>query len=130
MCLALPPRRWITGFKRLTQQRGEPMKAAQIPERTPSQEPSRPRDRITPVDGIIFSGRPDWQKRTAGSWVTDTWVLAHSDSERIADFFLQEEAGPAGGEHDPAPWVCRSIRPDGTVVLGCVNLSDDHFLSE
>lgn len=94
----------------------------------PSADASRSASRIRPLDGIVFAARAD--RRRAGNWVRDTWVLAFSDREQIADFFLEDEAAPAGGEVDPMPWVCRSVRRDGTVVLGSVNLRDDHFLSE
>ena len=89
----------------------------------------RPITRSKPVDAIVVGGSPSSNRKGPDSWILDTWVLAASSEERIADFFLENEAAPPG-EKDPMTWLCRRVRPDGRIILGRMNLRDDRFLSE
>src|SRR2546428_13367506 len=69
----------------------------------------RPITRSKPVDAIVVGGSPSSNRKGPDSWILDTWVLAASSEERIADFFLENEAAPPG-EKDPMTWLCRRGR--------------------
>ena len=61
-----------------------------------------------------------------------TWVLVARGTEPVEDFFLESPFGPddkADGE-DPVPWICRGVGPDGTLLMGAVDLSVDRFASD
>ena len=61
-----------------------------------------------------------------------TWIVVARTDEAVEDFFLESPFGPDDDEpgEDPVPWICRGIRPDGTVRMGAVDLSVDRFVSD
>ena len=81
-------------------------------------------------DGIVtgMQGAHKVGRRQAGA----TWILVARADEPVEDFFLESPfgAGDSAEGEDPVAWICRSVRPDGTVRLGAVNLEVDRFISD
>ncbi|MGH9391465.1 MAG: hypothetical protein ACRD1Z_17810 [Vicinamibacteria bacterium] len=87
-------------------------------------------ERSRPVDGIVVGVDAMESKRHPRAWVRDTWIVAASPEEGLAEFFLEDFDEPAGPPGGTSAWVCRAVRADGSIILGEVNFRDDRFLSE
>jgi len=87
--------------------------------------------RTRPVDGIIIGmDETDGGGPIVKAWVSNTWILAASPTEPLADFFLEDAEEPSSLVEPSGAWLCRSVRADGTLEIRSVNLQDDRFLSE
>ena len=81
-------------------------------------------------DGIVTGLH---RGRTVGRRQADaTWILVARADEPVEDFFLESPFGAQdhGNGEDPVAWICRSVRADGTVRLGAVDLEVDRFVSD
>ena len=87
-------------------------------------------DAVRARDGIV-AGMQQARvlgRRQAGA----TWILVARADERVEDFFLDSPFGAQDAEEgeDPRAWICRSVRADGTLRMGEVDLGIDRFVSE
>jgi len=82
------------------------------------------------VDGIVTeASRARGLSRARGR---ETWLLVARHDEPVEEFFLDSPfgAGDRTAGDDPVAWICRGVRPDGTLRLGFVDFDVDRFASD